>query len=592
MTGTMLRRIGVATMVAVAALGVATPAHAATTGLDGTITDALTGAPVPYALVVAQMPDGSHWRSTNADNQGYFAIPDAVDGQYGVQVQSNGYLAQWAYGHTNQWEADPITVPGTIHIALMPIQYGTVSGRVVTPAGAPVPNVGVELRFNGNYADHAATDATGTYRFDHVETGSHTVAFTYPSGLVVWYDNALDSYSATPFDVNPNVVTTINVTQPPLGNLTFKAKDADTGQVLAGACFYYQGGPFNFQTACSDAQGKAKIVGIPVGTYQAGSAGPGTTYLNSHTDGLVVTADNTTVKTVKLKKAASVHLTFVDAATGAPVNGVCVGMVIATDHNVASAPRCGGDNITLDSLFPETFRLFVGPYDGVHGAQWVGATGGTGDPDAARTFTVTYGQHVEVVVRLDGAGSITGIIRDATTAAPVESVCPQASAPPRSYYPGFNSNCTYTDGQYWINNLGPYDWKIAFPDYSGKHAWQWSGGGANRAKATAVRVIAGSTVTVNAALPATGTIGGTVTVPAGDCVACVTVSAVDATTGDWAAIGPYIAANGTYTLRGLNSQKVWVYYTRDGETIYKYPTKLHPTIGTAITGIDLVVPAA
>ena len=59
---------------------------------------------------------------------------------------------------------------------------------------------------------------------------------------------------------------------------------------LAGACVYYQGGPLIFQTFCTDASGKAKVAGIPVGSYDAGVSGPdGLVWLNGGFSGLTVT---------------------------------------------------------------------------------------------------------------------------------------------------------------------------------------------------------------------------------------------------------------------------------------------------------------
>jgi hypothetical protein len=75
-----LRLIGVATAAMLATAGFAAPVAAAGTGLDGTVTDALTGAPVAGGDVERAL--------------------------------------------------DP-TARGTADIALMPIQYGSVAGRAL-----------------------------------------------------------------------------------------------------------------------------------------------------------------------------------------------------------------------------------------------------------------------------------------------------------------------------------------------------------------------------------------------------------------------------------------------------------------------------
>ncbi|HVL53222.1 MAG TPA: hypothetical protein VM344_03075 [Vitreimonas sp.] len=74
---------------------------------------------------------------------------------------ANGYVEQWLDGHQNQWEADLITVPATLRIPLMPIQYGNVAGRVVSSTGAGIASVSVQLRRAGNWVADTATAPGG-----------------------------------------------------------------------------------------------------------------------------------------------------------------------------------------------------------------------------------------------------------------------------------------------------------------------------------------------------------------------------------------------------------------------------------------------
>lgn len=293
-----------------------------------------------------------------------------------------------------------------------------------------------------------------------------------------------------------------------------------------------------------------------------------------------------------LVKSVHLRVDFVDAVTGDPVDGACVTLADPVRTDVGWSGRCGS-RVELRNLFAdEEFRLFVAPYDGVHGAQWVSTTGaGTGDPAAARVFRPAAGEHVQVTVKLDGGGTVTGVIKDAATGAGVGSVCPTPTGPSLFYGPGTNSYCTHDDGQYSITMLGPYEWKLAFPAYGGKHAWAWSGDAPNRATATPVRVVAGQTTTLDVALAATGTISGTVTVPAGQCLTCVTIQAVDASTGDFAGVSPWIRAGGTFTMTGLNSQDIQLYYSV-GDRLVAYPTQLRTRAGAAVTDVAITVPAA
>lgn len=595
MNSRVLRALCAAAMAGLmAVMGLTGPAQAAeAAGLDGTITNKLTGEPVAGAGIVIQQQNGSNWNFTNSDTDGRFAFPDTPAGEYTVQVNANGYVEEYLYGHQNSWEADLITVPATLQIPLMPIQYGDVAGRVVDQKGAGIAHVGVQLRRGANWVADTVTNNQGRYRFERIETTSdYTAQFTFPSGHVLFNGGVESEYDAPPFTVTANKTTTVNLTRPPVGNLMVRAVDKKTGAAIAGYCWYPQDGPFSFRTTCTDKLGRARFQDMPVGTYRGGGYDPNKVYVNGLFGPVTVTENETTRATVKLEKSVSLHVDFVDAATGDPVNGACVTLADPVYTDVGQNGRCGSE-VDYDNLFAEEhFRLFVAPYDEEHGAQWVSKTGGgTGDPAQAKVFKPVPGERIRVTVKLDGAGSVTGVVRDAATGTAVRDVCPTPTGPAFSYTEGPNANCTYDGGQYTIRNLGPYQWKLAFPAYDGQHAWAWSGNAVSRASATPVQVVADETVTLDAALPATGTISGTVTVPDGTCLTCVGITAVDATTGDWAGIQPSVRSDGTFTMKGLNTQDVRLLYSV-GDGRVAYPNLIHTTAGEAVTGITITVPAA
>ena len=82
-------------------------------------------------------------------------------------------------------------------------------------------------------------------------------------------------------------------------------------------------------------------------------------------------------------RGETITVTVTDARTGAPVPGVCV---TGRPADRAFTPGegiggCGGDRnqMTIDRVQPDRYVLFASAFDGVHGAQWVGPTGGVGD---------------------------------------------------------------------------------------------------------------------------------------------------------------------------------------------------------------------
>ncbi|MBB4677424.1 hypothetical protein [Crossiella cryophila] len=52
---------------------------------------------------------------------------------------------------------------------------------------------------------------------------------------------------------------------------------------------------------------------------------------------------------------------------------------------------------------------------------------------------------------------------------------------------------TNAEGRYTISFLGPYGWRVQFPDMKGDYAWQWSGAAPDRFGATQVRATASET---------------------------------------------------------------------------------------------------
>jgi hypothetical protein len=174
---------------------------------------------------------------------------------------------------------------------------------------------------------------------------------------------------------------------------------------------------------------------------------------------------------------------------------------------------------------------------------------------------VTLREHVTTkvpAIRMDRAGSITGTITNAATGQPVGGICafPYATY---SGHSGLGANCSDSQGKYTIEGVGPYHWPVEFaPSLNKGLAWQWSGGAADRYAAAYPPVQAGQTATVDGALPAGGTLTGTIT-EGGASADTVQVDAFNSRTHDYA--GPtyaYVDSAGNFTLPGFRTQDLWV----------------------------------
>ena len=168
-------------------------ARSGTGALTGTVTDAVTGEPIPGATVSVTGPVD---RERRTGEDGTYQIGLRV-GQYDVTVSAFGYTGQ---------TAQVVIVDGQATVrdfALDRLTRHAVSGTVVYAHG--VPAVGVTVSILSTPVPPATTDANGSYRFADVPEGTYQVRVS--SGrcfepatrdLVVAGDTTLDVTVTTP----------------------------------------------------------------------------------------------------------------------------------------------------------------------------------------------------------------------------------------------------------------------------------------------------------------------------------------------------------------------------------------------------------
>ncbi|WP_461119677.1 hypothetical protein [Saccharothrix stipae] len=429
------------------------------------------------------------------------------------------------------------------------------------------------------------TDAGGRYRFAAVPAGQYKLRYQWPSFTEQWWPGKHDSWSAQQITVVTGVETAVDEVALPVGDLEITITDSATGAPMPGVCVSASGP--HFVSGCADSGGKVELGPARVGRWHV-TANPPAGYLYGSVDQDVV-AEQTTTASIAMDREAVLDLTFVDAVTGRPVPRTCVAEV--DEGARGSVPQyldtCADSagRLRLGMRFTGRTKLFARPTDGVHGSQWVGPDGGTGDVDQAAWHVLRSGETTSVTIRLDPAGTISGTVTAAATGAEVSGVCViVAPAAPWSVNP-YEPNCTYGSGAYTIRGLGPYDWPVQFPDRSGRYAWQWSGNAADRHSATPVRVHADQVTTADAALTAAGVLTGRITgltIP----WHYASVYAVNARTGDWAAPQAGMKSPNQYTIAGLGTQAVRIAFTPTNEGLQWHPVPVDVTAG-ATTTVDL-----
>lgn len=191
----MLRRLipALAPLMACAALSAqsSTPREAQSVAIvSGRVRRTDTGGPVDGATVRLSVTHGTSSRSANCDEFGRFEFADVPPGEYWLTAAADNLVSASATPARPVGIATPIAVAAgkdarNIEIALAPMR--AITGRLLDPSGAPLPDVSVvlpELRqvpgtqiamtpLSPNLT--ARTDADGRYRFFPLPPGDYYV---------------------------------------------------------------------------------------------------------------------------------------------------------------------------------------------------------------------------------------------------------------------------------------------------------------------------------------------------------------------------------------------------------------------------------
>jgi 5-hydroxyisourate hydrolase-like protein (transthyretin family) len=530
----------------------------------GTITGRLvdrSGNPMPSVFVGAQSVDYTSYGYASTGADGTFTMP-VLPGRYTVRFEI-GSFGQYAYGTLDLNDATvfSVTAGSTVTVDDTLVAVGSVAGRLTDRSGAPASDVQVYVS-NGQFFGYAQTDADGRYRVDTVPAGSdYTVEFyDYERSIQQYAVGAVDISAATHYTVTEDNTTTVDDQLLPTGSVRLTAVDSRTGQPIQD--FWSNIGMASGETDT----GELVLPAVQAGTYQIMAGATGYSFDGAS---VTVTADQQTDVTLVMKPRPRITATVVDAATGAPLAGVCIVPVRA--DAVRMPGGCGGVTgpdgkvTTWISQGAGTYQLMAWPAEAAgYGAQWLGPHGGTGDLRHASTFTVDAGDLVTPpVIRMDRAGVVTGQVFGPDGGA-LASGTVRIAGEAVGMGGGLGAFDVDSTGHYRIDVLGPYQWPLLF-DVVGQ-ATQWSGGTANRNQADEVTVTSGHTTTYDYRLDAGVTATVRSTGPAGG-----RVVAFNADTGD--IVGMWDAADLTAGASTplIGGQEIrFAYYTADGSGTMRY----------------------
>lgn len=462
----------------------------------------------------------------------------------------------------------------------------SVTGSFLRTTGVPIAQARVDLTDQyGNMRYSTLTGTNGRYRFTAVPPGQYKLRYQWPAFTEQWWPGKHDSYAAQTITVVDGAKTVVNETALPVGQLEVTITDSATGAPMSGVCV--SGSGEHFISGCTDSLGRVLLGPARVGYYHL-TAEPPAGYLYGSVDQYIRTEETTTAS-ITMQREAVLEVTFIDAVTSQPVPGTCVGRVDEASRGVVDqylddcADQTG--KLRLGMQWAGRTRLFVRPGDGVHGSQWVGTDGGTGDLELAAWHTLRFGETTRVTVKLDPAGTISGTVTDTATGAPVPEVCVTVTPAGPRYVNPYQPHCTSSEGKYTLSGLGPYAWRVQFPDASSRYAWEWSGDKSDRFAAQPVPVQPGGTTTVNAELSPPGKVTGRITgmtLPP----QYVTIYSLNALTGDWAGTEGTVTSDAQYTLSGLNTQSILIDFAATTQGLQRHPTPVAVTAGQT-TNVDL-----
>ncbi|HUD48082.1 MAG TPA: carboxypeptidase regulatory-like domain-containing protein [Candidatus Baltobacteraceae bacterium] len=156
---------------------------------QGTITDATTGLPVPYATVNA----GNNYATANASGQ-YLITNLALSGSdnqpayYGVTAEQTNYYESTDYAYA------VCDATNTVNVSILLEEEGTISGILTSQEGQPLSGVLITATYQYTY--YATTDTNGAFQFTSLGLAQDNGAADYevrtsPAGYWTVYSNTI-----------------------------------------------------------------------------------------------------------------------------------------------------------------------------------------------------------------------------------------------------------------------------------------------------------------------------------------------------------------------------------------------------------------
>jgi len=284
-------------------------------GITGQVTDAISGAPIPFVMVQAVNTTSDHVYSAEAytdSNGNYQLMTNLGTGRYSVNVTM-------PTGHLEKTVNNILVTAGSItnNVNLALARSATISG-IITDAmnSQPLSDIIVYvMTSNGSYTTTAFTNSSGKYTVDtDLGTGSYNVSVLFPPGHLPKTTPTIAVFAGNQY--------TVNVSLDRSGTISGRVTSTTNGTPISGATITATSitGSF-FGVATTNDTGYYSITdGLGTGTYVVFASFEGGSF--NSVQGISVTQGQETPNVnVKLTIAPSGTITgrVTDATTGTPL---------------------------------------------------------------------------------------------------------------------------------------------------------------------------------------------------------------------------------------------------------------------------------
>lgn len=575
--------------------------------IEGTVTDAATGAPLAGISLVAELagttrpPNSAAW-SAKSDEHGRYTIAGLPEGSWIVSASGKDFITEFYNNVLDRSAADVLVLAaGAVRTGVdfaleKKAQDPTyvIRGTVRDANGVALPGSAVMAEMAGGPMLHWLTTRNredGSYEF--IVPAGEWIVWAVRAGYVTeYYDNAPDAASATRVrvDATAPVATNIDFSLGEGGSITGVVLEAGSSTPIAHAAVWVipqsSGGSPNSagMQAVSDAQGVYRITGLVTGNYLVSARAEG--YAQQFYNGVADQALATQVAVVDGQSTGGIDFalaalpgisgTVTDESNGQPLAKAVVFIENAAMRLVATTNEQGRYRL---AVAPGSYKVRAERQG--YAAEWYN---NKADAALADDVVLTPGGSVTGIdfSLLRHGGSIAGVVRDAGGAAIAGArVSAWLPSPASNVHPaGVGKATSAADGSYRIEGLAAGNYLVraeakgALPEYYDNAA--------TPQLASPVAVATNQAVVgIDFALDGGGSIAGSVTdVATGLPIAHAMVRVRSGQIrGEW---GARSDAQGNYLVEGLPSGDYTVYFVAPRYIAEYYDDAVLPASATPV----------